>query len=164
METERGWRVLASESAVYGVVLVSGLVVISADTDDPSSKVLIKIASTVLVFWAAHVYAGFVAYPHQKQADPNATWSKALRSSLAHSWGMLVAALIPGVVLLAGALGVVDDADAIWTSLWVDVGLLAAIGYLGAATWSTKLWVRLLGGLSTAALGIVLIMMKALTH
>lgn len=164
METERGLRVLASESAVYGVVLVSGLVVIAADTDYASSKVLIKIASTVLVFWAAHVYAGFVAYPHQRNAESDPTWTQALRTSLAHSWGMLVAALIPAVVLLLGVVGILDDVDAIWASLWVDVGLLTIIGYLGASTWSTKLWVRLLGGLSTAALGIVLIVMKALTH
>jgi hypothetical protein len=159
-----GLRALASESAVYGVVLVSGLVAIVTDTNHASGEVLVKIVSTVLVFWAAHVYAGVVAYPHDEASATSVTWTGALKASLSHSWGMLVVALIPSVVLLLGVLGVLKDNDAIWGTLWVDVGLLALIGYFGVATWSTKIWARLLGALGTAVLGVVLIGLKVLIH
>jgi hypothetical protein len=160
----RGLRALASESAVYGVVLVSGMVALVTDTNHASGEVLLKIISTVLVFWAAHVYAGVVAYPHDQASASGVTWAAALRASISHSWGMLVAALIPAAVLLLGVLGVLNDGDAIWASLWVDVALLALIGYFGVATWSTKLWARLAGGLVTAVLGLVLIALKVLIH
>lgn len=166
METSHysGLRTLASESAVYGVVLVSGLVAIVADTDYASGEVLIKVVSTVLVFWAAHVYAGVVAYPHDEADATRVSLLGAIKESVNHSWGMLVAALIPSAVLLLGVLGVLHDADAIWGSLWVDVGLLALIGYFGVATWSKKIWARLVGALSTAVMGVVLIVLKAIIH
>lgn len=159
-----GPRALASESAVYGVVLVSGLVALVADSNHASGEVLVKIMSTVLVFWAAHVYARVVSYPHEEASVSEVTWTAALRDSVNRSWGMLVAALIPSTVLLLGVLGVLNDNDAIWASLWVDVALLALIGYFGVATWSTKIWARLLGALGTAVLGMVLIALKALIH
>ncbi len=160
----RGLRALTSESAVYGVVLVSGMVALVADTDYASGEVLLKIISTVLVFWAAHVYAGLVAFPHEEPSAADVTWTAALWASINQSWGLLVAALIPSTVLLLGVLGVLNDGDAIWGSLWVDVVLLALIGYFGVATWSTKIWARLAGALATAVLGMVLIALKALIH
>lgn len=52
----------ATEPAVYGIVLVAGLVAIRAEGAEESWAVLVKVVATVLVFWAAHVYAGIVAH------------------------------------------------------------------------------------------------------
>ena len=50
-----------TEAAVYGTILVSGLVAVSSAHGETSLVVLVTVAVTVLVFWGAHVYAGTVA-------------------------------------------------------------------------------------------------------
>lgn len=55
-------RTIATEPAIYGVVLVAGLVVVVGESAEASWDVFAKVFLTVLVFWAAHVYAGTVAH------------------------------------------------------------------------------------------------------
>ncbi len=50
-------RTIATEPAIYGVVLVAGLVVVVGESAEASWDVFAKVFLTVLVFWAAHVYA-----------------------------------------------------------------------------------------------------------
>ena len=111
-----------NESAVHGVILVAGMVVIVSGADGASWDVLVKVAATVGVFWASHVFAGLVAHLGDEHAgDPSGgvRLFSAARSSLAHAWGMLAAALVPVSVLMLGATGVITDEQAIWGSLWV---------------------------------------------
>lgn len=44
-----------TEAAVYGTILVSGLVAVSSAHGETSFVVLLTVAVTVLVFWGAHV-------------------------------------------------------------------------------------------------------------
>ena len=53
--------IIVSEPAIHGVILVAGLVVILGNSDEASWDVLVKVIATLVVFWAAHVYAGAVA-------------------------------------------------------------------------------------------------------
>ena len=89
---------------------------------------------------------------------------RAVRDSLNHSWGMLIAAFVPLVILGAGALGIIGHTEAIWTTLWVDVAILGVLGYLGLAAWTTRQLPRIIGGLGTALLGILMIALKAAIH
>jgi hypothetical protein len=158
----------ASESAVYGVVLVSGLLVIVANQNEASaSEVLVKVLGTCLVFWLAHLYAGTVAHlgdHHDEEFSERERLLRAVRHAVEHSWGMLGATIVPALILGLGAAGVITHANAIWGTLWVDVAILAVLGYLGVSRWTPAIWVRLLGGLGTAALGVVLIFLKAFIH
>lgn len=157
-----------SESAVHGVVLISGLLVIVANTPDAGSKsVLVKVIATAFVFWLAHIYAGTVSHlgDHHEEPSPSSVrLSRALRYSLSHSWGMLSAALVPAAILGLGAMGLLSHNDAVWATLWADVALLAVLGFLGVSAWSPKLWVRLTAGAATALIGIALILLKARIH
>ncbi|HQY98760.1 MAG TPA: hypothetical protein PKV13_00810 [Propionicimonas sp.] len=161
-------RDLASESAVHGVVLISGLLVIVANQADAASQdALVKVLATTVVFWLAHVYAGAVSHlgdHHEEDYPSGVRLRRAVRYSLDHSWGMLGAALVPAVILSLGAIGLLTHENAIWTTLWVDVAILAVLGYLGVATWTPRLWARLAGAMATALLGVVLILLKALIH
>lgn len=47
--------------SVYGIILVSGMIVASGGQGVTSWSVFVKVLVTVIVFWAAHVYAGTVA-------------------------------------------------------------------------------------------------------
>jgi len=59
--TPKVTRILMSEEAIYGLILVSGMIVVSYDLAGTSLNALITVVVTVLVFFAAHVYAGTLA-------------------------------------------------------------------------------------------------------
>ncbi len=155
------------ESAVYGIVLVSGLVIVVGDDDASSWESLVKVVATVVVFWLAHVYAEIVARlgdtpddvkPHSRQLRDASV------EAIDHSWGLLAAAAIPSFVLLLGVFGVISDATAVWGALWIDVATLGVLGYWGFGRWSTRVTTRLAGGLATAVLGAILIALKVLIY
>lgn len=159
---------LASESSVYGVVLVSGLLIIVANKSDAEPvSVLLKVLGTAVIFWLAHVYAGAVSHLADEpdaEASTADRLAAAIRQSLGHLWGMLAAPVVPAVALSVSALGLVSPEQAIWGTLWVNVALLAVLGYRGVARWSGRIWVRLAGALVTAGFGLILVLLKALIH
>ncbi len=164
-------RVLASmvlsESAVYGVIMVSGLLVIVANKSDEPAEVLLKVLGTAIVFWLAHVYAGAVAHLGDDLDETHSTAVKlasAIQHSLGHLWGMLASAAVPLITLGASVLGLIDQDRAIWGTLWLNVALLAVLGYWGVSRWSPRLWMRLAGALITAALGFALVVLKVVIH
>jgi hypothetical protein len=153
----------ATEEAVYGVILVSGMIVVAGSYSGTSWTVFTTVVATVVVFWAAHVYAGTVAH-HGLDEDHTTGLREAFQASLRRSLGLLTSALIPSSILLFGATRVVDDSNAIWAALWVSVAVLFVLGFIGftrrGATWP---W-RIVGGLGTAAFGFAMILLKALVH
>lgn len=157
-------RDLASEPAIYGVVLVAGLVVVVGDSVETSWDVLAKVAATVAVFWAAHVYAGTVAHVGDEVDATVPLGSRVLRAgrvAVAHSWGLLLATLVPVVTLVLGYTPLLDDEQAIWAALWLSVVVLGVLGYAKVAPLTPNPWVRLAGGAATSALGLVLVLLKA---
>lgn len=158
---------LRSEASIYGMILVSGLLVIVSNSPGTAAhEALIKVMATVGVFWLAHVYSATVAHLGDQHRDTDATIRipRAIGHAMNDSWGMLIAALVPLFVLGLGVLGLITAELAIWVTLWLDVLILGVLGYLGVASWHQKQWVRLLGALTTAALGVGLIILKALIH
>ncbi len=167
MSSGPGIARLVTESAVYGVILVAGLVVIVSNSAEASWDVLVKVLATVVVFWAAHIYAGTVAHlsdHHESDLPASRRLALAARHSLDHSWGMLLAALLPVTVLLLGVANLVPDQVAIWGTLCLAVVVLGALGYLKVASWSRKPWVGVASASVTSVLGLVLIGLKILIH
>jgi hypothetical protein len=153
----------ATEEAVYGVLLVAGMIIVASGYAGSSWNVFTTVVATVFVFWAAHVYAGTVAH-HGLEEDRVTGLREAFRMSLQRSLGLLTSALIPSMILLLGATRVVDDSNAIWAALWVSVIVLFVLGFIGftrrGASWP---W-RIVGALGTAAFGFAMIALKALVH
>lgn len=154
---------LATEEGVYGVLLVSGMIVASGSTDFHAWQVFATVVTTVIVFWAAHVYAGTVAH-HRVVDNRIVTLPEAFRYALHRSRGMLVAALIPSAILLLGATEVVRDDIAIWLALWTGVAVLAVLGFVAFRRRGSRLVLCLLGSAATAGFGIVMILLKAALH
>ena len=154
-----------SEPAIYGVILVAGLVVIVEA--EALWLVLVKVLATLMVFWIAHIYAAVVSHLGDAD-DEGATAFKRLVTAVRHaftqSWGMLLAGLIPAAVLVLGVLRVLNHQQAIWGALWLAVGVLAVLGWVGVAAWSTAGSRRLLGAALTALLGVALIALKVFVH
>ncbi len=153
----------ATEQAVYGVLLVSGMIVVSGSHGATSWQVLVTVVVTVVVFWSAHVYAGTVAH-HGLEHDRVVGLGDAFREAVRDSWGLLLSALIPCALLLLGTTRVVPDEAAIWAALWTGVGVLAVLGYVAFLRRGAPMWVRLLGALTTSAFGLVLMLLKSLVH
>ncbi|MHC2998482.1 hypothetical protein [Microbacterium sp. HJ5] len=158
--TPRLARVLMTEEAIYGLILVSGMIVVSAG--GTSLGAFLTVAITVLVFYAAHVYAGTLGRLAVSEGE------RGLRSSLAsaarQSSGMLIAAVAPLIVLLLGTTRVLDDDTSLWAALIVNTLVLAGLGWMAVARWSTHWWARIVSAVLTAAFGGVLILLKAVIH
>jgi hypothetical protein len=150
--------------SVYGIILVSGMIVASGGKGATSWTVFLSVLGTVIVFWAAHVYAGTVAAHGVKVHDGHTSLKTAFRLSLRRSLGLLTAALLPSAILLLGALQAIDDTVAIWTALWLGVVLLAVIGYSAFARLGSTFPMRIVGALTTAAFGVAMIVLKAVIH
>ena len=158
-------KFIVSEPAIHGVILVAGLVVILGNSEEASWDVLVKVIATLVVFWAAHVYASAVAHLGDEYEGDTPWLTRAVRATrdaLDHSWGMLLAGVIPLVVLTLGTLNLLSDQNAIWGTLWVAVLILGILGWLGVASWSPRPQARLLGAVVTSLLGLALVVLKAL--
>lgn len=156
-------RILFTEEAIYGLILVSGMVVVAGSAGGSSSDAVLAIAITVVIFYAAHVYAGALS-------RLAATGGKAgLRQSIidagVHSSGLLAAGAVPTAVLALGAAGVIGDEPAFLSALIVNTILLAGLGWVAVARWSDHWSARLVGALISASFGGVLIVLEAFgTH
>lgn len=156
-----------TEAAVYGTILVSGLVAVSSAHGETSLVVLITVTVTVLVFWGAHVYAGTVARlsDHTEQVtEPRVGIKAAFTASVRHSFGMLSAAAVPAAILLAGATPIISDETANDAALWSGVVILAFLGYVAFLRRGSSQGVRVLGALGTASFGVVFVILKAFVH
>ncbi|KQW06548.1 hypothetical protein ASC66_08770 [Leifsonia sp. Root4] len=152
-----------TEESVYGIVLVSGMIVVAGSYGASSMQTFLSVVGTVAVFWAAHVYAGTVAGHGVIEGD-DTTLAVAFHRSVRRSIGFLLSALLPCFVLLLGALEAIPDSVAMWTALWLGVVILAVLGYSAFAVRGSSWPVRIAGALGTAAFGFAMIALKALIH
>ncbi|MGM7697849.1 hypothetical protein [Microbacterium sp. A84] len=152
-----------SAGGVYGLIIVAGMIVVSSNLSDDTGAAFLSVVATLLVFFAAHVYAAAVSW----MVSPGGTrrgLGEAFRHGLQDSAGLLLISAIPLAVLALGVVGLLRDTDAVWLALGTDVLLLGALGWLIAATRTDSIWARLGGALLTAAFGGILIALKALVH
>jgi hypothetical protein len=152
-----------TEESVYGVILVSGMIVVAGGHGDSSWTTFWTVATTVIVFWAAHLYAGTVA-AHGMDDHRMVGLGEAFRRAFRRSLGMLVAALIPSFILLLGATRAVPDSAALWSALWVCVAVLAVLGFIAFRRRGASVVMQVVGALATAGFGIAMILLKAFVH
>lgn len=154
-----------TEAAVYGTILVSGLIALASYSGETSVRVLIKVGVTVVVFWGAHVYAGTVARMGERAGpEARAHLGHAFRGSLRHSLGMLTSASVPALILVLGTTRIIPDDIANDVALWSGVVILAFLGYVAFLRRGSSHLVRIVGALATASFGLVFVLMKAFIH
>jgi len=153
----------ATEEAVYGVLLVAGMIVVAGSYGGSSWTVFVTVIVTVVVFWLAHLYAGTVAH-HGLDHERVVGLREAFRHALRRSSGLLASALIPSFILLLGATEAVKDQTALWLALWSGVVVLAVLGWIAFTRRGAAWPIRLAGSLTTAAFGLAMILAKALIH
>jgi hypothetical protein len=146
--------------AIYGVVLVTAVIVASSAHGGSIASVLAVATVSVLVFWVAHVYAVMlVMYAHHGHS-----FSAALRHAARDELGMLQATVLPLAFLTAGVLGLLEDGRAVWAALWSGVVVLVAVPTLALHRRGRPWGASLMAGLGAGALGLALVGLKALLH
>ncbi|HEY6801558.1 MAG TPA: hypothetical protein VI121_12995 [Agromyces sp.] len=152
-----------TEESVYGVILISGIIVAVGGHGESAWRLFWTVVGTVIVFWAAHVYAGTVAR-HGLDDAQMIGLGEAFRRSFRRSLGLLASALIPSFILLLGATRAIPDEYAIWAALWAGVVILAVLGWIAFSRRNASWPVRVAGSLGTAAFGIAMIVLKSIIH
>ena len=156
-------RAFLSDGGIYGLVLVAGMIVVSRNLAGSSLDALLTVFTTVVVFYVAHVFADTLT-GLTGEDGAHRTVRQSLARAMRRSIGMLGVAVIPLLILALGVTDLVADEDAVWVALVVDVVLLGAVGWWITSARTRSLWGRIGGALLTAALGGVLILLKALIH
>ena len=169
--------------AVYGLVLYAAIVAAASDEAESAAEgdgaslnwnettitisdaagVLIWVVLSMIVFWGAHVFAHAVAGHGVRNGQPVSV-AKATGMAFQRSSGMLYAPMLPTLVLLFGALAIIPDDVAIEAALWVSVGVLGILGFLAFVAKRSSWIISILGGLATAALGLLIILINAVMH
>jgi len=155
-------RAYRSESAIYGVVLVSSLIAIGW-RENTDLEVLGFTFGAVIVFWLAHVYAGTISREETDAPRLRAVLAAARRSA-AHSSGMLLALILPTIFLLLATVNVLDEYVAYYLALWAGTAVLAGLGWFTARRRGGHWGWWLLSALITASLGLLVTWLGSLVH
>jgi hypothetical protein len=153
---------IVTPELIYGTIIVSAVIVV-ADDDQSDLDVFGITLATMLVFWAAHVFAVTVA-SHGMRNGREIGLGEAFKSAVSHSHGLLLAAIIPLLFLIVGALGLIEEYTAYYLSLAVGTVVLAVLGWMAFSDRGSGWPMRLLGAVGTAFFGIIVILLKALFH
>lgn len=169
--------------AVYGLVLYAAVVAAASDEEeqaaaepDPtiifndvtytfndSTFVFLWAALSAVVFWGAHVFAHAVAGHGVHEGEPISV-GLATKRAFHHAAGMLYAPIVPSIPLLLGAFGLIAYDDAVGWALWTTMALLGVLGFLAFTARRSHVIIRILGGLGTAFLGLIIIIINAVLH
>lgn len=118
------------------------------------------IVGSVLIYWLAHVHARTLGDAVVHRAHPMSV----LKEALAETWPILAAALLPIGILLISEIAGATIRTAAWIALIASTVLLTVYSYFAGRRGGLGLRVSLLSASVGAALGILIIVMKAGLH
>jgi hypothetical protein len=153
---------LVTPELIYGTIISSAVIAVAEDDDDDFDVFVVTFV-TMLVFWAAHVFAIAVAN-HGMRNGRVIGIGQAFREGVHHSVGLLYASVVPLLFLILGSVGVLDEDTAYLVALVVGMVVLGVLGWMAFADRGSPWPMRLLGGLGTALFGLVIVAFKAVLH
>jgi hypothetical protein len=153
-------RAASLAGAIYGTIVVAGVLASSSLDDHPSAgATAIYAFATVLVVWLAEGWAH-----HLGHRAVGSSRRGGFSASLRRGWPLAQSALAPLAALAVGRLLGASEETAISIGVWTCVGLLvtwgATIEFRGQAPFA-----RVIGsGAACGLLGLVMIALKAVLH
>jgi len=145
--------------SLYGLILVTSVIVTLSGKEIELLAVALVVTSAVFALAHAWAHALSEAAVEQRAVDRHR-----FMRSLSHEWPIVQAALPAAVLVALAALGVWSTGTALWVALGVNVTLLFVWG-AGLRELAGGTLAEMLGaGASTAALGLVLVLLKVLVH
>lgn len=148
------------ERAIYGTVSVIAFIAAAAHDERSAARVLAFAAGSSVVVWAVHVYASVLSV----SGPDGVSWREAISQALRHETGVLEGAILPLVVLLLGAVGVIEDQRAILWSMWAGVVMLVLMPTVWLRRAGQPWWRCALASAVGGFFGLVLIGLKVVLH
>lgn len=169
--TRRVWAHVSAQSVpagIYGTVICASI--LASAGHEPAGRVGLVVVVTLFVYWLAERYAevlGLAGLPddESRYGHPGQKITAAhVRQVLTSGWAMIEASITPLLVLLFSRLLGADSDTAINISLAYTLVLLIGLGWLAGTRAGLTRWPRLLATLFAAALGLLVIGLKASLH
>jgi hypothetical protein len=113
-------------STVYGTIVVMATLTAAYATEKHPWKLAAIVASTVVVFWIAHLYAHGLS--ESITLSRRITLDEAAHIARREA-GLLFAAAAPVAALVVGATDLVDETFAVWLALAIGLVTLAVEGF-----------------------------------
>lgn len=149
---------LRTAAAIYGLIVFAAFLAISSDHAEDAWEMLATAATSLVVFFLAHVFA------HTLTDHGRHSLRRATVDAVQHAAGMLYAAIPATITLIVcGVQGVSAD-DTYEAAMWVTIAVLALLGYIAYGRRGAHLVIRLLGALGTAFLGAALVLLEYAIH
>jgi hypothetical protein len=143
---------------IYGTIVVMSVIIAGARAfPDEPGRIAAVVAVTMLVFWAAHVYAHALA--HSVGSDEHLALAE-VRGIARREASILEAAAPPIAALLAGAIGLFDEDTAVWLAVVFGLIVLATQGFLFARVERLSALATMVVVALNLGLGVVLVGLK----
>jgi hypothetical protein len=152
----------ASTAAIYGTVLV--MAVVASISEDEAADAL-EIDEAVLLssaaVFAAHVYAGLLTERLSTKDEP---WRTELWASIVEAWPLMWAAAAPVTALLVAAVAGLGRTTSVTLALCAGLLQLFAWGVAAGRTHGQRVPSAVGSGLITGAIGLFVVLVKAVVH
>jgi hypothetical protein len=109
-------------STVYGTLVVMATITVGHASQNHPWTLAILVSSTALVLWISHLYAHGLS---ESIVEHRRLHGSEVAGIARRELGILLAAALPTLALVLGALGVVREARAVWLAL--GLGLLTLV-------------------------------------
>jgi hypothetical protein len=149
----------ATADGIYGIIV--GSAVMASVHVETALRIAVATVVTLLVYWTAEKYAHIMA--RRIVHGPRLSWVE-LRHELAHGWRLVTASFTPLAALVGTRLLGASVANAVLVALVTATVLLSAAGWRVGRQADLSAAGRLLSAACAGALGVVMILLKALAH
>jgi hypothetical protein len=147
------------EGIITGTV-VSAAAIAAAVGHLEETRLVIAILATAFIYWLAHLHARTLGDAVKHRTHPK----DALREALAETWPILAAAAVPSVILIVTQLAGAEVRTAAWIAVIASAILLTVYSFFAGRRGGLGLGGSLVSASVGAALGILVILMKAWLH
>jgi hypothetical protein len=148
-------------AAIYGGILVTALVAALAHAEHDALTLVLSVASTMVVFYLAHVWSALVA---ERISRPRDLSAKHLLQLAHEEWPMLEAGMLSLVLLLGAEVGVYSLDTGVDLAVWLGAvnlfGWGLVLGRRNYDTWPQALFAAFVNGL----FGVGIVVLEILIH
>ncbi|KAA9130662.1 hypothetical protein [Microbacterium caowuchunii] len=143
--------------AVYGLIVYTSLINIAAEHGTVSDLLITSVAS-LIVFYLAHVFAHTLSDHGTHRLGP------ATASAFRHSLGMLYSGVPTTLAMVIASFTVHDPDELSDIATNTTFVMLFLLGLSAYTRTGAPVWLRLLGAIGTAMLGLLVVILELLLH
>ena len=143
-----------SPAAIYGLIVFTAFVTIAEDHAESIEDMLATSIASLVIFFIAHVFA------HTLTEHSEHGFRAATRNAVRHGAGMLYASVPSILVLVICGFSGATIHDAVDYCMLTTFAVLAILGYHAFQSRRAPFFVRILGALATAMLGLFIVILE----